>query len=232
MALVQLGPAVLDIRGSIGGTVFSKNRFGHYMRSRTTPVNPQSDRQNTIRNIIQSVANTWSTVLTQAQRDAWEVYAAAISFVNKLGETVNLTGFNHYVRSNSAVLLVGDSAVAAGPTALSLPASDPTFAAAASEGTQLLSITFDDTLPWANEDDAHMLIYMSAPKNTGVQFIGGPYRYAGTIDGDAVTAPTSPSTIAVPFPVAEDQEIAVRARILRADGRLSEFFRDKISVAS
>lgn len=232
MALVQFGGGVLDARGSVGAQVFSRNRFGNYIRARTTPVNPQSDRQSLVRNIMQTVSEYWSASLTAAQRAAWETFAAAITRVNKLGETITLTGFNHFVRSNTAVVLAGDAIVAAGPTTLSLPGSDPAFAVTASEATQQVSVTFNNGLAWANEDDAHMLIYMSEPKNTGNQYIGGPFRYAGKIDGNSAAPPASPAAIAVPFPVAEDQEIAVRARILRADGRLSDFFRDQVSVGA
>ena len=99
MALVQYGGGVLDARGSIGGQVHSKNRFGNYIRARTTPVNPQSTRQNFVRNIVQYLSQRWSNTLTQLQRDGWEVYAAAITRANKLGAQIKLTGFNHYINS-------------------------------------------------------------------------------------------------------------------------------------
>lgn len=56
MALVQFGGGILDARGSIGGQVFSKNRFGNYMRARITPVNPNSARQAVVRAIVQALA--------------------------------------------------------------------------------------------------------------------------------------------------------------------------------
>lgn len=232
MALVQYGGGILDARGSIGGQVHSKNRFGSYIRARTTPVNPQSSRQNLIRAIIAGLSNNWSAVLTQAQRDAWEVYADAIVFTNKLGAAIKLTGFNHFVRSNSVRAQNAKTAIATGPTTLTLPPADPLMVATVDEAGQQVSVVFDDTLDWVDQDNGHMFVYMSAPKNTGVNFIGGPFRLAGSIDGDSTTPPTSPSVLSVPFPVAENQEVVVRARISEEDGRLSDLFRSQSSVTA
>ena len=49
MALIKTGPAVAVISGSVGGTVFSRNKGGAYMRNRSIPVNPQSAAQVVVR---------------------------------------------------------------------------------------------------------------------------------------------------------------------------------------
>ncbi|MHC4215874.1 MAG: hypothetical protein ACYSWP_21200 [Planctomycetota bacterium] len=153
-------------------------------------------------------------------------------WTNAVGQAIFLTGFNMFLRSMTATLASGLPDVAAGPTTLTLPETDPTFSVSASEATQLLSVTFDNSLAWANEDDAAMSIHMSSPKGAGREFIGGPYRQAGEILGDSVTAPTSPQTLTAPFLIAEDQKVEVFARVIRADGRVSNPFRDTLSVAS
>lgn len=224
MALIQLGGGILDARGSIGGQVFSRNRFGNYIRARITPINPQSSRQNVIRNAIQSLAQSWSTTLTQLERDAWEVYAAAITRQNKLGAQIKLTGFNHYIRSNSIRLQSADAIVEAGPTTLTLPGSDPLFECEVDETNQEISVTFDPLLAWNIIDDGFMYVSMSIPKATGTNFIGGPFRIAGAIDGATASPPTSPQVLPVPFPVAEGQALVCRARISEVDGRLSDIF--------
>ena len=93
MALVQFGGGVMDIRGSIGGQVFSKNRFGNYIRARITPVDPKSAGQTFMRTVMAGNAIKWHDALTQANRDAWEVYANSIVTTNKLGAAIKLTGF-------------------------------------------------------------------------------------------------------------------------------------------
>ena len=69
-----------------------------------------------MRSIVQYLAVYWSNTLTQVQRDGWEVYAAAITRQNKLGSQIKLTGFNHFMRSNTAYLQAGETVVAAAPT--------------------------------------------------------------------------------------------------------------------
>lgn len=218
--------------GSLNGSTFSHNRFGAYIRNRTTPVNPSSQRQQDVRAVFTSLAADWSEVLTQAQRDAWTLYGENVETINNFGDPIHLTGINMFMRSNTVLLQAGLPQVNAGPTTFSLPSIDPTVVATASEGTQLISVAFDDTLDWLDEDDASMTLLMASPKGAGVDFIGGPFRFAGQLLGDAITPLTSPQTVAVPFAIAELQKSQIQARITRADGRVSSPFRDTFEVAA
>ena len=221
-----------DIRGSIGGKVYSRNRYGPYIRSRVKPVNPNTDRQQAARLNFSDCAVQWSNVLTPAQRTAWNLYGASVAVTNRLGQQIYLSGFNHYLRSNTAILQVAGTKVAAGPTIFTLPGADAQFVPTISEATQLISVVFDTAKDWVDEDGAYMYLYMSQPRSPGRSFIGGPYRFAAEIPGDNTTPPTSPQTIAVPFVVVEDQKVIVQARIGRADGRLSDLFLGTVVVAA
>lgn len=232
MALIKFGGGIVDARGSVAGNVFSRNRFGAYLRSRVVPVNPNSSLQQTVRAAVQTVTQRWKDVLTDAQRAAWAAYAAAIPWINKLGETQYLTGFNMYVRTNTFLTQIGGTLVDDGPSTLSLATGDAAFAVSASEATQLISVTFDETLAWLDEDDAYMAVYCGSPVNPTRNFFAGPWRYAGKLAGDGVTPLTSPQTMTAPFQVAEGQKIWCRARIVRADGRLSQYFRGNADVSS
>ena len=232
MALVQFGGGVLDMRGSIGGQVFSRNRSANYIRARITPVNPRSPRQNVIRASIASLAQDWSTTLTQVQRDQWEVYADAIVRQNKLGAQIKLTGFNMFIRSNSIRLQNTLTVIVTGPSILTLPPEDPTLAATVDEALQQISVVFDDTLDWVGQDEGALIVAMSSPKAAGTNFIGGPFRIAGVIAGNSTTPPTSPEVLSAPFPVAINQEVVVRARITEEDGRLSDLFRNQTTVTA
>jgi len=231
MALVQYGGGIVGMRGSIAGTVHSKNRYGNYVRARTTPVNPNTNRQSAMRNIIQQLSQAWSTILTATEHAAWEVFAAAIVRTNKLGATIKLTGFNHFIRANAFLLQNGGTMVTAGPTTLNLPGADPTFSASASSASQNIAVTFDNTLDWANEAGGLLGVYMSMPKSSGTSFIAGPYRRAGVIEG-AGSPPSSPASIAAPFPIAVSQQVKVKGRIVRADARLSDPFYDQSGVGA
>jgi len=232
MALVKYGGGIIQMSGSIAGNTFARNRYGNYVRARSKPVNPNTARQVAIRSIVTQLTVRWSTTLTAAQRTAWQLYADSVSMKNRLGETVKLSGFNHYIRSNVPRLQGGIAAVDAGPVIFELPDKDPTFAISASEATQTITYTFDDALAWANEVGGYMFKYEGMPQNPQRNFFGGPYRYHGNIDG-AASPPTTPDPEAdPPYAFAELQRLWCYARIALADGRLSEkFFADTFCLA-
>jgi len=232
MALFKPGPAIADIRGKVGGTVFSRNRYGNYMRNLTVPVNPNSQRQQAVRNIMAFLVNAWAQVLTANQRAQWAVYAANVNFTNKLGETITLTGFNHFIRSNVAAQNCGLAYMDDGPTVLILPPTDADFDISISEASQQVSVIFDDTQPWCSEDSAHMSIHQGVPKNSACGYYGNHFRYLGKFDGSCASPIASPQTIAVDFPVAEHQKNWCFGRIQRADRRLSVPFRDVCNVGA
>jgi len=227
MALVRYGGGIVEIRGSIAGNVHSRNSSGNYIRARTTPVNPNSTRQNVIRAAMATASNTWSNGLTPAQRTAWGLYAANINMTNRLGETILISGRSHYLRSNMARINSNLGARNDGPVLLSLPSADSAFSVVANVGAQTLTVTFDDTQDWAAENSAHMIVSMSQPKHSAVNFIGGPFRVVAAMDGSASSGLSSPATLAnLPFVISADQVVGIKARISRNDGRLSELFRD------
>lgn len=219
MALVVL-PEGTQISGSIGGTTWSHNRFGAYKRNRSVPVNPNTARQVAVRNAVTSITIAWQNTLTQAQRDAWNVYAANVTWLNKLGQSVKLTGLNHYVRSNTPRVQNGIPRVDAAPTIFNLATAELGLAVTASEATQQLTI--DGVIPadW-QEPDGWEFVFMGLPQNSGITFFGGPYRQITAIPGAG--PPPFPAVVATAFPFAEGQRIWVRTRIARGDGRLSEF---------
>ncbi len=217
--------------GSVGGLTYSRNRFGMYIRNRSMPVNPNTSRQQFVRSIMTEVVEYWNSTLTSAQRAAWDTYASNVPVINRLGDTVHLTGFNMFVRSMIAIQQAGQSIVDDGPVIFSLPETDDTLAVAADVPNQEIDVTFDNTKPWANEDAGALIIKLGLPKLATRNFFNGPWRYADVVEGDSVTPPTSPASIVVPFPVAVGQKIWIEARIARADGRLSAPFRASVTVS-
>lgn len=225
MASVKFGGGITEMSGSIGGNVFARNASGFYVRARTKPVNPNSAQQQEVRSILANLSARWSDTVTAVQRTAWNLYGASVGMKNKLGETINLSGYNHYIRSNAPRLQAGMAVVDAGPVIFELPEKDPTIVDTISEATQQHSLAFDDTMLWLDEDGAAMFILEGAPQNAQRNFFAGPFRYVSFIEGDAVTPPTTPETFATEHVVVEGQRIWIQCRIARADGRLSEPFR-------
>ncbi len=232
MALIKFGGGIVQASGSIAGTTHARNRFGNYIRARTKPVNPRSTSQTLVRNAMAYLADRWHSALTSAERAAWDLYAANVPMKNRLGDTINLTGFNHFIRSNSTRIRCGAAVVDAGPTVFSLPEKDPTIVDTITFSGQEHSLAFDIEPDWLDEDTGFLTLSMGIPQLATRNFFNGPWRWNFKIDGDSVTPPTSPQTNAVIFTVATDQKVWITCRIGRADGRLSEPFRAETIVTA
>ena len=163
MALVKYGGGIVQMSGSIAGNTFARNRYGNYVRSRTIPTNPNTAGQQAVRAAIAWLTEHWSTTLSAAQRTAWNLYGASVPMLNKLGEVIHLSGFNHFVRSNAIRKRNADTIILAGPTIFELPEHDPTLAHTSSETDQEVEVTYDDTEEWCDLDNAHMYIFVGKP---------------------------------------------------------------------
>jgi len=226
MALIKYGGGVIQMSGSIAGNTFARNRYGYYARERTKPINPNTEHQVAVRSSLTFLTNRWSQTLDDTKRTAWNDYADKVAMTNKLGETVFLSGYNHYIRSNSLLRRIGLTLVDDGPTIFELPDADPTFAITASELTQNISAAFDNTMAWAVETGGVLFMFQGSPQNAQRNFFGGPWRFWTAVEGIDPGGAVTPKEAPAVFAIAEDQHQWVYARILRADGRLSQPFRD------
>lgn len=232
MVLARLGPLAGELRGSLGTLTFSRNRFGALIRNRTIPVNPRTPLQVLIRTIFTSLVIAWRQTLTQVQRDGWTQYGDNVIMQNKLGESINLTGMNQFLRSNVGRVQAGLAVVEDAPTIFDLGETDILFSGVGSEATQLVSVVFDDTNSWLDIDGAAMLVYAGIPVDPTINFFNGPWRFMGSIEGDVALPPTTPQDLTSPYLIAEAQRQFYYGRITLADGRISEPFRNEKSVTA
>lgn len=231
-ALITPGAMIGEIRGSIGGAVFSRNRAGAYIRNRVVPVNPSTGPQSLARSRLATAASDWTNSLSPAQREAWDLAAVNTPRTNKLGQQFTLSGSQYFTGSASLKYQAGLSPVLDGP-GIFIAATAPVLASVAvDEANQEVAFDVDTDEAWVDEDDAALLVYMSRPKGEGVNFIGGPYQLAGIVLGNNAMPPMAAQTLDVPFPVEEGQRVAIKARVVRADGRYSPDFKQALSVSA
>lgn len=224
MASVKYGGGIIQMSGSIAGNTFARNRFGNYVRARTKPVNPKSDRQNIIRTILSYLTEYWHQDLDDEERNLWNVYAAAVAMQNRLGETIYLTGFNHFLRTNCPQLMLTEAVKTAAPGTLSLMEKDETTVCSEEDiAAQTFTFTFNNTGWGVNPDDKYwMCFYQGQPKLVSRHFFAGPWRFmsaAGTVAGDAGT-----QVLPAEFAFAEGQKVWFQARMLSFSGRTSEIW--------
>lgn len=214
MALIQPGPIASDIRGSMGGSVFSRNRSGLYIRRRVAPVNPQTPSQTQIRDYVAQLQARFRDTLTAAQRAAWAASANASTAKNKLGLGITLTPQNVYLKINTIALKVGLSEIDdPAPPPLGTDAPDITVTGDTTDGLQITALT-----PALGAGDG-FLMQVSPALNQTVNFYKGPWGLVYTTNG--VTAP--PTVLIIAASLAIGERYHWRYRFLSAAGRISNY---------
>lgn len=99
MAKIKFGMMMTDARGKLGGQVFSKNRSGAYVRTKVTPVNPQTSFQQANRSLLGNLSSAWSN-LNQEQRLAWNSQVENWQKTNVFGDLNKPTGKNLFTGLN------------------------------------------------------------------------------------------------------------------------------------
>lgn len=121
MALIKLTAIVDNISGKLNGTVFSRNKGGHYMRSKSMPSNPRTLFQTAVRARFGAIAQLWGA-LSEAQRNAWRAMANEFPYTNRLGDTKILSGFALHQKLNTNLAIIGQSFISNPPEPVSPPA--------------------------------------------------------------------------------------------------------------
>ena len=219
-----------QLSGSVGGVVAGHNKGGQYLRNRSIPANPNSVRQQQQRAALAVAAARWRN-LTADFRNAWDGYASQTPLVNRLGESITVSGFNMYVRTNAYVVGLGQAGIDVAPlqpglSNLGTPDATPLVASVANG---LDFVVTGATALGTN----YCLIQYSPALSRGVTFFRGPYtQFADpeTMLATGFTGVTQTSTRYGALDVLERRAFRIRA----ADqfGRLSNVFEGIVSVVA
>lgn len=149
MAKIVYGGPVANASGSTGGVVYSRNRYGTYMRRRATPVTSTTIYAEGAKARFAAASSAWRT-LTTAQRAAWVTWAQTNPVVDSLGQQQVLTGQAAYVGINGRILLDGGAQVGVPPIAAT-PNALTTVSLTADIGAGDVAVTFAPTPLGAGE---------------------------------------------------------------------------------
>lgn len=210
-----------ELSGSIGGITASHNAGGAYFRNRVIPTNPNSVQQQAIRSTVGQLTSLWLNTLTAAQRAAWDLYAANVTLLDALGEPINVSGLNMYVRSNVARIQATFGRLDTAPSTFNLGDFTAVSIGSVSEAAQTFQTTFTEGDDWVTDDGGIMVLYASRPQNPSINYFKGPYRLAGAIVGNSGSPPASPNTANAPFAFVTGQLVFFRIAVSRSDGRYS-----------
>lgn len=186
MAIFTPGPAVAAVSGSVGGTVFSRNRGGQYMRRRAIPTNPSSPDQLTIRAIFSAQSQDWAD-LTAAQRASWELWAEQNPITNALGNSILKSGHQSFVGINSRLDLLAQVALTA-PPIINAPTALDTLVVDGDIGLGDVDIEFTTTPLGAG---VVLWILAAVTNSAGITYVQNLYRRVGS----------SPAAQASPFDI-------------------------------
>lgn len=174
--------------GSQGGQTFSRNRGGSYTRKRSVPTNPRSARQTAVRSANSIASSMWSNSLTAAQRSDWTQFANANPILNKLGNSIVLSGHQMWMRwavpqltYNSSTPPTGD-AIPVGPF---LAAMDASSTLVVTGGNATLGATL--AAGWAIGD--YIWFNINAPVSAGSTAAHAPTRVCGFFVVSSITGP-------------------------------------------
>lgn len=120
MATVKYGASISDARGSVGGTVMSRNLAGAYTRARVAPVNRNTPKQSLVRQNFGANSKMWSGTLTGDQRSAWTLFAQANPVPNRLGDSIILSGLAMFLGLNQTLSQIGAAPILDAPADLSV----------------------------------------------------------------------------------------------------------------
>lgn len=240
--LPMLGSAM---SGSFRGITASHNKGGLYLRGRTVPTNPNTARQQTARAAVNGLMQNWSMVLTEPQRQAWRDYAANVPVTDKLGQSMQLSGVNWYVKSQSlpaiadAEGLQGIGTVVTNNAPVIFNTGEAPLSVTTFEGdftTPPGTVTVGGALDAPASDDGMIFLFIAPPQTPGVRFYKGPYQLAAVAALTPASAafsfaavdladPTEWVSDTVPAATWDGLFVPLRLVCIYADGRRSEEWR-------
>lgn len=220
MALVKLGGGVTDIRGSIGGTTFSRCQGGNYMRARTKPTNPRSTLQTARRANVGYLTKYWSNDLVEQDRDDWRAYAAGTTWHNKLGEAIEINGLAAFLRTNALAALQAVPAIVGPPTAMG-HAGGVQFTFLAESDTSKLQVA-EPTGAWVNTEATNVLFFSAGlPTEAGQLAIPKGFRHIAALPGITPGGQVWPYELDAPYTMALGQRVTMSAMFMDANFRIS-----------
>jgi len=149
MAKIVFGQGVAVMRGKLGGSIFSQNKGGNYIKNYNTPTNPQTAKQLAVRSLFSSISTAYSS-LTSGQKDSWKSWAETLPWINNVGEEFYLSGKGLFQKANLPLRNVGIAMLSECPDDFESPSAIQGFSIVVGATSQDIVVTSDDSTVPAN----------------------------------------------------------------------------------
>jgi hypothetical protein len=192
MAKILFGPLISDARRKIAGVVFSKGHAGAHVRKKTSPCQPRTTAQRTVRANFTANSKAWSGTLTSVVRAGFNSLASTITKHDKLGQAYTPTGAQLYQSTSRNLALCGMPPLSEAPNNLTVSdLGGLTLTEVSTEASPLTGPGIEITPNNHPATGECLVILATAPVRAGVKFIGkSKYRVIEVV----AAWPTSPAT--------------------------------------
>jgi len=232
VALISPSALIESIRGKVGGTVFGNTQAGPIARMRVIPRNPKSDRQRQVRSILSAAPAAWAA-LDPNVRSAWDAYAADTPVPSRMGGTIQVSGFDMFVRDYCLRAIAGMSALTSAPSTPGLAASPNLTSLTFTHNSGQISVAFGSPW-WKSVTGTALFLRVHAPQRVTRNTSQTPPRIVCVCKGSSGSPPSSPQTPDCPWGTigaAGSAEYYTEAVCIDQTGRLSvvQAFRNDIA---
>lgn len=207
----------VEARGRMAGLVYNTWHGISTVKAHSGPNQPNSAAQLAARSRLTTIGAEWRA-LTQANRDAWAVYADAHPLQDWTGNPKRLTGQNWYIRCSVQMARMGNASVATPPATA---APDPFTTCVLSKPAADLQLSWGAPVDGTDDID----IWLLGPLSTGVD----PKIEHATFEATHATDVGQPLTILAAVPSGR-WRCWIRV-IKTADGLTSTWMSDILDVA-
>ena len=148
MAKITPGPLAGVVSGKIGNTVFSRGRYGPYIRNRMIPTSSQSAATLDVRGRLAYLSKYWGG-LAAASKVAWKTWAATHPVIDRLGASQVLSANAAFIQLNSRIIQAAGTLITLPPVGTS-PTSLTSASVVSDVSDNTYTITFAATPLAAN----------------------------------------------------------------------------------
>lgn len=106
MAIMIPGVAVSQVSGRVGGTIFSRNRGGAYLRNGSIPTTVTTFFAQRIKSVTAAQSQAWAGLDAEVQ-EQWREWATQNPVINRLGQSRTLSGHQAFVQLNARLTYAG-----------------------------------------------------------------------------------------------------------------------------
>lgn len=215
MAKVKFGMIVTDMRGKLGGHVFTKNRAGASTRTKVTPSNPRTASQQANRSLLALFSVGWSA-LTDAMRASWNGAVDSWTKTNIFGDNVKPSGKNLYTALNKNLASIGLASIDVAPEKVELPLLGLTWVDV-NIGDEEITLSTE-----AIPAGTYVVVGATPPLSAGTSFTKGKFRRIYYANGNVVTATDIYSAYVAKFgAISENSNIYFEVKLIASNGQMS-----------